>query len=241
MYIGICDDDEIIHNEIVQLLNQQKLEVPMVIVPLTNLQDLMEWEQELDVLFLDIEVGNQNSLEYLKQHENMFSSTMIVLVSSHTCYVTKSYQVSVMQFLLKPIRYEQFELVFHDCYQKYRKMQQLCELKDVTGEIWQIPVQKVVCVKYINRKLVFYLEDNNIYYGPSNMSLSKLLEEKLKFFGFGQARKDCIINLAYVTGFVEDNLLIEFKQKTGRVNVSKKYLKELQVQYLRYCADLEGI
>lgn len=241
MYIGICDDEEIHINEIMQLLKQQKLEIPMAIVPMTSLQEVMKWVQELDVLFLDIELGNENSLEYLKQHAQMFASTMIVLVSSHTCYVTKSYQVSVMQFLLKPIRYEQFEFVFHECYQKYRKLQQLIELKDVKGEIWQVSLQKVVCVKYTKRRLIFYLDNNNLYFGPSNISLSKLMNEKLKFFDFGQAKKDCVVNLAYITEFNENEILIKFEQKTGRIGVSKKYLKELQTQYLRYIADMEGI
>lgn len=112
MYVGICDDELTIHTQVADLLKQQKWPVPIEILSFTSLDGLLEQYQSLDVLFLDIEVGTENSLEFLAKQQRMPRRPIIVLISSHSNYITRSYQISVFQFLLKPLQRELFNHVF---------------------------------------------------------------------------------------------------------------------------------
>lgn len=128
MYVGVCDDDRNSLIEVTQLIKAQEVLTPIKIITMSTLAELLEVQKKLDILFLDIEIGQENSLDFLNQFHNNIQVPTIVLISSHSCYVTRSYQVSVFQFLLKPLQLNLFTQVFADCYQRYIKLQQWLSL-----------------------------------------------------------------------------------------------------------------
>ena len=130
MDVGVCDDDAQIRAQLITLLQNKNWPVPVQIQQFSTLTQVTAWPQPLDVLFLDIEVGQENSLLWLAQHQPLANDPLVVLISSHSCYVTGSYQVSVFQFLLKPLLPDLLYNVFGHCCQQYQRRKQYLRSKN---------------------------------------------------------------------------------------------------------------
>lgn len=235
MDVGICDDNQACQLAISQLIKEQHAPETVNIMTFSTLEALLGQTKLLDILFLDIEVGEVNSIDYLNQYKELQEIPSIVLISSHSCYVTQSYQVTIFQYLLKPVYPEIFEQVFSACYERYQRLQQICNLQDEHGLVCRIPLHKIVCIKSERRRLIYYDEEQKKYWGTAQ-SLTVALD-KWKLFGFCQIAKDCLVNLAYVTSIENHVAVIKLKYQISKLTVGKRYLEEAKRQYLRYLVD----
>lgn len=234
MYVGICDDELTIHTQVADLLEQQKWPVPIEILSFTSLDGLLEQYQSLDVLFLDIEVGTENSLEFLAKQQRMPRRPIIVLISSHSNYITRSYQISVFQFLLKPLQRELFNHVFLGCCKQYLWMYQSCAVRTANGIDLVLPLGEIACVKSQRHQISFYDASLQQYYGTAS-SLAIVLR-RLRFFGFCQVHKSYLINLEFVHTLTDEAVLLKTSKKMVSVPIGIKYRSEVKQYYLQYLA-----
>lgn len=233
MYIGICDDEPENLEEIAALIQKQNCLISMEIVKFSTMQQLCQHTQKLDVLFLDIEVGQENSLEYLLADKLPYIP-IIVLVSAHPCYVTPSYHAAIFQFLLKPLQPALFAKVFAACCQRFQQLQQCCALKDAQGETCYILLRHIVFIKSERRRVV-YCDHNQKQYFSTEQSLQTALE-RLQHFGFCQIHKSYLVNLAYVDEIKKNCLAVQMTKKMMELSVGKKYLQTVQQRFLDYLA-----
>lgn len=61
----------------------------------------------VDILFLDIRMPRINGMDWLKTQQ-ISEKTHIVIISAFSDYVSESYELSVSDYLLKPISYQRF-------------------------------------------------------------------------------------------------------------------------------------
>lgn len=240
MQVGICDDDPQCRCFLKTLLKQGTIcSEFMIINEFESLQQLTDYTQKIDILFLDIEVGNDNSLTYLSQTNTLAYNPIIVLVSSHTCYVTQSYDVPVFQFLIKPIQPELLTQVFMECQKQYINMQKHCTVQTEQGIERILPIQQIVCIKSDKQKIFYYATDQKWYYSKEN-SLANALKQ-LQYFGFCQIHKSYLVNFAFVIQIKEQAVTIQLGKKLSTLSVGKKYLTDTQQKYLQYMATKGAI
>ena len=234
MYVGICEDDVEQMMDLIKLIEQQNAPVPVHIVQFATLQQLEQCSQKLDILFLDIEVGKENSIAFLEQSDKLPAVSMIVLVSSHSCYVTKSFTVPIRQFLLKPIKPELFTMVFASCCKQYMLLQQCCEVTSAQGTELLISLRNMAFIKSERRKLTYTDVAEQTY--TSTDSLQSIYQ-KLKPFGFCQIHKSYLINMALLASISEQEATLRLQNKSIILPVGKKYADTAKQQYLQYLAE----
>lgn len=235
MYVTICDDDAQARTQLVTLLQSQNWPVPVQFQQFDTLPQLTDCSQPMDVLFLDIEVGQENSLAWLSQHQPLANHPLVVLVSSHSCYVTGSYQVSVFQFLLKPFIPALLFKVFGDCCQQYRRHKQYCEVKTESGLERYLPLRHVVCVKSERHKVMYYDIQLQPHYGTERSLLEAL--QRLQTYGFCQVHKSYLVNLAFITKIDDAKTTLQVEGKTVTLPAGAKYIATARQQHLQYLAE----
>lgn len=235
MDVGVCDDDAQIRAQLITLLQNKNWPVPVQIQQFSTLAQVTAWPQPLDVLFLDIEVGQENSLSWLAQHQPLANDPLVVLISSHSCYVTGSYQVSVFQFLLKPLLPDLLYNVFGHCCQQYQRRKQYCEVRTESCLEQFLPLRQVVCVKSQHHKVIYYDTELQPHHGMERSLLAAL--QRLQSYGFCQIHKSYLVNLSFVTRIEGDKITLQLKGKTVTLPAGAKYIAAARQQHLQYLAE----
>lgn len=234
MYVGICEDDAEQMLTLIKLIEAQPSPAPIQILPFATLQQLEQSSNKLDMLFLDIEVGKENSIAYFEKSAKLSAIPIIVLVSAHAYYVTSSFTVPVHQFLLKPIQPELFASVFAGCCKQYMLLQQCCEVTSAQGVEQLLPLRTMAYIKSERRMLSYTDIDNNTYTGTESL---QSIYQKLKPFGFCQIHKSYLINMALLVFLTEQEATLSLQNKSIILPVGKKYADTAKQQYLQYLAE----
>lgn len=119
-------------------------------------------EQQPNLLFLDIQMPDLNGMELAHM---IPSETRVVFTTAFKEYAFESYEVSALNFLLKPIRYNKFmvavekarEWFSHNASEEPAPSSQSVFLK-VDGEYRQVAFSQILYVCGMKDYVMFYLE-----------------------------------------------------------------------------------
>ena len=213
----IIDDEELARNLVENYANR----LPNLNVigkcadPLEAMQILQE--QNIDLLFLDIQMPNLTGIEFLKSIPN---KPYVIFTTAYKEYALEGYELDVVDYLLKPFRFERF-------FQAVNKVSLLKKKDDVpipipkpATDTSNTPDEKdYVLVKSdfkvfrIFHKDILYIESMKEYvaYHTANqrtLSLGSLkqLEQDLPSSSFIRIHKSYIANISKITA-LEGNMI----------------------------------
>lgn len=117
LQIGICDDQQ--HARLALNWGLQRLlekrAVAHKIYEFSSGEGLLGWMQkhqgELDLVFLDIEMGELNGMQTARRLRQADAGVQIVFVTGYADYVYDGYSVGALGYLLKPAKEAQLEEV----------------------------------------------------------------------------------------------------------------------------------
>lgn len=115
--IGICDDQKDVRMKLHVLLERllETKGIQCQIFEFSSGEGLLSWYEkhcgELDLIFLDIEMGGMNGMETAKILRAQDESLQLVFVTGYADYVFDGYGVGALGYILKPPKPEQLEQV----------------------------------------------------------------------------------------------------------------------------------
>ena len=116
MNIAICDDEENIRIYIRKLI--QKQETFCKITEFSSGKELLEFQdetnaEEIDILFLDISMGDEDGMTVAKQLRSQMESKkeavwgslpLLIFVTGYPEYMQEAFSVNAFQYIVKPIQ-----------------------------------------------------------------------------------------------------------------------------------------
>lgn len=117
MIIGICDDDRMWCRKAEYLLETftEEREIPAEIFCFQNSEELFGYQGEpMEVLFLDIEIKDENGIELAEKINSRWENCQIVYLTNYLYYATEVYHTVHVFFVLK----EQFEQKMGEVFSK---------------------------------------------------------------------------------------------------------------------------
>lgn len=105
--IAICDDEEnardILRIQLEKIMDETEGEI---VYEFSNGRTCVNWitahPGEVDLLFLDVEMGTENGMDTARKIRRSGCSLQIVFVTGYTDYVFDGYQVDALDYLIKP-------------------------------------------------------------------------------------------------------------------------------------------
>jgi two-component system, LytTR family, response regulator len=225
----VIDDERLARKELISLLSEfPRIEI---VGEAVNADDAIEKIDALkpDILFLDIQMPGKNGFELL---ETLDVVPKVIFTTAYDEYALKAFEVSALDYLLKPIRKERLE----ECVQKImdavqEEKQRSSDAQYKLGLNDQVFVKdgdKCWFVKLSNVRL--FESDGNyikVYFDNFKPMIHKslnALDKKLDDRAFFRASRKHIINLSWVESiesWFNGGLLV--KMKGGeKVEVSRR-------------------
>jgi len=182
-------------------------------------------ENQVDCIFLDIEMPELNGIDFVKSLSGNNVKTSIVFVSAYSNYAIEGFKVSATDFLLKPYSFEDFERTISKI--KHQKnLENLLKQNDdifikIDAKQVKIKLSSILYIESMKDYLKIYSEEKELPYIPL-MTLKKMKENLPD--NFIQINRSHIINFNKVTSFGKNNLIIGKKE----FNLSEKYKSDFE-------------
>ena len=114
--IALCDDEENARDALrIQLEKLKDESEDEIVYEFSNGRTCVNWltahPGEVDLLFLDVEMGKENGMDAAKKIRTVNRNLLIVFVTGYTDYVFDGYQVNALDYLVKPVSPEKLKEV----------------------------------------------------------------------------------------------------------------------------------
>lgn len=168
-------------------------------------------EQEVDLIFLDIQMPGLNGLQFL---QSLRQPPMVILITAYPEYAIEGFNLDVVDYLLKPVSFERFLKACNKALELHK-----LQHKPVAKE--ELPDYFFVYVEYVQVKIsipsILYIEGMKDYVKiyldsspkPVITKLSlKAIQEKLAGYRFVRTHKSYIVAADKVTAVKRDLICI---------------------------------
>ncbi|WP_394922136.1 LytR/AlgR family response regulator transcription factor [uncultured Robinsoniella sp.] len=236
MRIGICDDEakavQVSKDFIEKFLKKNKCEYE--IHEFLNPEELYHYVREsiydLDLLFLDIEIGESNGVEVAKKLEALDARTKIVFLTNYLCYSSKVYEVDYCYFVLKKDLEKYLPKIIEKQIQQKSKVARERIVVMVKGrKIILLPMD----IQYLEREKRSTLA---VCVGETVRTSSGLteLQAQLGSDYFVRCHNSYIVNLNFVKEFCRNELILRNGKK---VPISRRYLNDVRRAFARWLGE----
>lgn len=233
--IAVCDDNVQVHDDVKTLLMKYcdiHPEEQFVYLPFGDGETLLQCNEQIDLLFMDIELGEKSGIDLVPVMQQKYPDIIIMFISSHTKYFIYSHRLNVFQFLTKPfderIFFEELERFF----EKFHRLQDMYTL-ELRNHVVQFPIHEIVYIEASLRHLKIYHCRTGMYEKVGQISKEEVM---LKQYGFIRCHHGYLVNARYIERIKGQTIYLTPIQNGSpemlrELSVSKNKLQQVKQQY----------
>lgn len=231
MRIAICDDEIEFVQKIKSSL-EKIVEENDIIKCFENGVNLLNADKEnfFDIVYLDIEMPGIDGMETAEKLQQINRGTLVIFVSSYSCYISKAFKINAFQFLIKDYSDEN-EIIseYKRAKERYCLEHYLYSIRK-KDTIEKFEINKIVYIESNRRHLYVVTID-----GCKHEFRGKISEEekKLKLFNFIRIHESILVNMAYIRRIDPTSLTLKY-QSNEHIPISRRYKENLMNEYSLY-------
>ncbi|KPN89419.1 LytTR family DNA-binding domain-containing protein [Lysinibacillus sp. ZYM-1] len=240
MNVYIVDDEPLARAELRYLLEQTAL--VNVCGESENLEEFCEKSlfEEVDCVFLDIELGMNNGLDLAKQLMLNEQRPEIIFATAYDEYALQAFEVNAFDYILKPFEAQRVQNAVEKLIAKKRaaqvktmeelKVSQFDKLEKLTvymnDRILLMKIQDILYCTSEESKTIVVTEQGRFFASESLAALEKRLVLK----GFARVHRAYIVNIEYIVELEpwsssKYNLILHNRHS---IPVSRLYMKDVR-------------
>lgn len=225
--ISICDDDKSSVDKLAGLLEKycQRNGLEYKPATFTKGSDLLESNlAECDILFLDVDMGQENGIAIAHEIRKFNKEVIIIYVSGYVQYAPSGYNVKAFAYILKNDLDDLFETTMDDVVKQLNYRGMMYKIK--TEEEISLPVKDILYIESFDKVTDIHTTDSRYTVRQSLGDTAKQLADK----GFVQIHKSYVVNMRHITKLknytvtLTDNTALPAAQKRWR-DIVQKYLE----------------
>lgn len=176
-------------------------------------------QQDIDLLFLDIEMPYMTGIDFLK---NLANPPKIIFTTAYEKYAVQGFDLDILDYLLKPISFQRFLKAANKAHEYFRLQQSVGGSDDYIfvksdSRLEKIRYEDIIFVEAMENYIAIQTGDRKII---THLTLSSF-REKLPSAKFLQPHKSYVVAIDRITS-IEGNVL---HLKPFQIPISK-YQKE---------------
>ncbi len=177
----------------------------------------------VDLLFLDIDMPGISGIELYKAIEQ---KTMVIFITAHSKYALDGFNLSAVDFVVKPFTFERFEIAANKAKEYYyyqnnkdSKDQQVMYVR-VDNSLMKIVLTDILYIESLADYIHIYLKNQKRVTTRITM---KAMEDKLSQNNFVRVHRSFIVPLSHIENVTNKSILIE----GNIIPIGRSYEKEL--------------
>jgi DNA-binding LytR/AlgR family response regulator len=230
--IALCEDEQLqretIKNYIYEMFKEKEKEYELIEFD-SGEALLGNYPKNLDILFLDIQMGSINGMDTARKVREFDNSVEIIFITGLWEYVQEGYEVRAYRYLIKPIDFDKFEKQFGQCIKEIEKQNKDEILAVYKGETNKIELNSIIYIETEGRNTIIHTINNSY---KANIGINKL-ERELIEKSFVRCHNSFIINLQHVTKISHNSVSLNGNE----VLVSRHKMKELKTRFTNFLGD----
>ncbi|WP_251316097.1 LytR/AlgR family response regulator transcription factor [Flintibacter muris] len=240
--IAICDDEANTRAYLSSLIRAQSC--PCEIVEYASAGDCLADTQELDLLFLDIELASSGdrldgmALARTIRERTTGTQPVIIFVTGYERYVFDAFDVGAFQYLLKPVDEEKFAQVFTRAVEQIQTRRENPQKGPVltlqsANASKTVPLDSIYYIESSNHKVELHLKDGVFACYAKIGDLELELQDQ-----FFRIHKGYLVNLSYVDGYSKTEVTLTNGE---RLLLSKYKYQDFVKAYLHFLKKGAGL
>lgn len=197
--IAIVEDEKQYQASLVEYLSKfEKIHKEQFIVRTfyDGIDILDDYQADYDVIFLDIHMKHQDGMTTARKIREKDENVIIIFITALAQYAIEGYKVHAMDFILKPVVYEQFEVTMEKILQTCRKYQREKQIivSEGSGKR-KLSSDEIFYIEVIGHEMFFYTGSGVFH--RKGITLKEMAAE-LEEFHFVKSGQSQLVNLRYV-------------------------------------------
>ncbi|MDD6195005.1 MAG: LytTR family DNA-binding domain-containing protein [Lachnospiraceae bacterium] len=224
MKIAIVDDDIFWRQKAEYVIDSfLGIDVPSVDT-YANGESFLHADTFYDLVFMDIEMERVDGLSASKTYKEKYPDVYVILLTTHTEWVTKGYEVNAFRYIFKEHMSQKIPEALRD-YQMIVEKERTVTVNVVGLGEMPIHIKNIVYITTDRRNIRIHTKTKD-YISSAGM---QEMEDELAPYGFFRTHKSFLVNICEVDAF--DKRDIWMKDKSIAYMSSRKYA-EFKVAYL---------
>ncbi|MBR4500430.1 MAG: response regulator transcription factor [Clostridia bacterium] len=185
---------------------------------------LTEYKCDADLLFLDIQIPDMLGMEAAKRIRQLDNRVMIIFITMLTQYAIEGYSVGAFDYVLKPVRYEEFST----------KMDRVCRMLAHQNTSMTLEIRTKEEMRRISADDVTFIEVSNhdvLIHTDSEVIRQwgslKIYEEQLAPVHFVRCSASFLVNLKYVRAVNGNTVMVHGHEVPISSSRRKEFLTAL--------------
>ena len=229
--IAICDDTTE-ERELVEQYAKRYFEArnqPAEFETFGSMQAVLDIGNSYDLYLLDVLMPGKSGIQGAADLLKLYSDPVIVFITSSLESAVDSYRVCASGFLLKPVRWEDFEETMDRVCRQKLSLPDACLSVVVNRVMVNLPLNRISHFENRLHKVYATLTDGSVI--PLSQKLSAILESFSEQKIFLRCHQSYIVNLTHVHA-LEDST---FQMEDGTsIPISRAFYKEAKNAYYHY-------
>ena len=232
--IAIVEDERECQEALIEHLRKyekEKNEAFIVRIFNDGIDILDDYSADYDLIFLDIHMKYQDGMTTAKRIREVDADAQIVFITALAQYAIEGYKVTALDFILKPVVYEQLAMTMDKVLavtSKYHKEKQLLVAE---GERkCKISTEDILYIEVVGHDMFFRTKDK--VYSKHGIPLKTMADELAEYY-FVKSGQSQLVNLRHVDEVKKDTVYVGGTQ----IFLSRSRKKE----FLEAFADYVGM
>lgn len=210
MNIAIVDDEkkdrDTLSDCLKSVLSEQLPPTPVNIFTFESGKALLlNYEPKYDVIFLDIELVDENGIEIAKEIRKLDKMVIIIFVTNVASYAPAGYEVDALDFIVKPVTVSSLQLKMSRVFSRLKKNQGASiVIKSIDDEVLKLAVDRIKYLEVDDHYIIYHTTDGNY----KEYQTLKQAEAKINNSAFVRCNRSMLVNLSFVTSIKKDSCYV---------------------------------
>ncbi len=229
--IAICDDEKHMSDHIRAMASDffRKKNREIQLGTFTSGEDLLNYDGQIDILFLDIQMKGMDGLETARKLRADKFRGFLIFITVLKEMVFQSFEVQAYDYLVKPVDEKQFGKTMERLYTSMQNASEGNLLVQQGYERRIVPKDEIVFCEIIDRKIYLNLTSGEVvdYY-----ERIENLESKLDSHFF-RCHRSYLINLKHLKGYKNGTAYMDNGKEVPVSRLRSKEFSSVVLQYMK--------